>query len=48
MFVYRTCDIICAADHMVRNPRPSFIFAYCKQSKNGDKEGLGMKVGRKC
>ena len=40
----RTCDIMCATDHTVRNPRPSpSVFAYCSnQSKTGGREGLGM------
>ena len=37
-----TCDA-CAADQVVRFTRPSpSIFAYCKQSKTGAEEGLGM------
>ena len=39
-----TCDA-CAADHMVRFTRPSpSIFAYCKRSKTGTREGLGMRL----
>ena len=39
-----TCDA-CAADHVVRFTRPSpSVFAYCKQSKTGAGEGLGMRL----
>ena len=35
-----------AVDHMMKFPRPSpSIFAYCKQSKTGGVEGLGMRLG---
>ena len=39
-----TCDA-CAVDHVVRftGPSPS-AFAYCKQSKTGGWEGLGMRL----
>ena len=38
------CDI-CAPDHVVRFTRPSpSIFAYCKRSKTGSGEGLGMRL----
>ena len=34
-----------AADHMVRFTRPSgSVFAYCKRSKTGAREGLGMRL----
>ena len=30
----RTCDVVCAVDHVVRFIRPSpSVFAYCKRSK---------------
>ena len=36
---------VCAADHVVRFTRPSpSVFAYCKQSKTGAGEGLGMRL----
>ena len=42
----RTCDVMCAADHVVRNPRPSpSVFAYCKRSKTGGGKGLGTRLG---
>jgi len=32
-------------DHMMKFPRPSpSVFAYCKQSKTGGVEGLGMRI----
>ena len=38
------CDT-CAADHMLRFTRPSHsIFTYCKRSKSGAGEGLGMRL----
>ena len=41
----RTHDIMCAADHMVRNPSPSpSVFAYCNKSKTGGGEGLGRRL----
>ena len=45
IFVSRTCDVMCAADHVVRFTRPSpSDFAYCKRSKTGAGEGLGMRL----
>ena len=39
-----TCDA-CAADHVVRFTRPSpSVFAYCKRSKAGAREGLGTRL----
>ena len=39
-----TCDG-CAADHMVRFTRPCLsVFAYCKQSRTGGREGLGTRL----
>ena len=41
----RTCDVSCAVDHVVRFTRPSpSVFAYCKWSKTGAGEGLGMRL----
>ena len=41
----RTCDVMCAADHVVRFTRPSpSVFAYCKRSKTGAGEGLGTRL----
>ena len=38
------CDVL-AADHVVRFTRPSgSVFAYCKRSKTGAREGLGMRL----
>ena len=32
----RTCDVMCAADHIVRFTRPtSYVFAYCRRSEIG-------------
>ena len=40
------CDD-CAVDYVVRNCRPCpSIFAYCKLSKTGAREGLGMRLGQ--
>ena len=37
---------ICAVDHVVGITRPSpSVFAYCKQSETGGKEGLGTRLG---
>jgi len=34
-----------AADHVMKFPRPSpSVFAYCKRSKTGGVEGLGMRL----
>ena len=39
-----TCDA-CAADHVVRFTRPfPSVFAYCKRSKTGAREGLGTRL----
>ena len=41
----RICDVTHAADHVVRFTRPSGpVFAYCKQSKTGAREGLGTRL----
>ena len=41
-----TCDA-CAADHVVRFTRPSpSVFAYCKRSKTGAREGLGTRLDK--
>ena len=41
----RTCDVMCAADHVVRFTRPSpSVFAYSKWSKTGAGEGLGTRL----
>jgi len=40
----RIYDVSCATDHVMKfRPSPS-IFAYCKQSKTGGIEGLGMRL----
>ena len=37
--------VSCAVDHVVRFTRPSgSVFAYCKQSKTGAREGLGTRL----
>ena len=37
--------VMCAADHVVRFTRPSpSVFAYCKRSKTGAREGLGTRL----
>ena len=41
----RTCDVMCASDHVVRFTRPSpSIFAYGKRSKTAAGEGLGTRL----
>ena len=35
--------------HVIKSPRPSpSVFAYCKQSKTGGGNGLGMRLGELC
>ena len=37
----RTCDVMCAVDHVVRNPRPSpSTFTYCRHLETGGGKGL--------
>ena len=44
----KTCDA-CDTDHMVRFTMPSpSVFAYCKRSKTGAGEGLGMRLAIAC
>ena len=41
----KTCDIMCAVDHVVRKPRSSpSVFTYCKRSKTGGREGLQTRL----
>jgi len=42
-------SVYLTSPHVTRSPRPSpSIFAYCKRSKTGGRNGLGMRLGEMC